>query len=89
MIGQVLGRGRERLRTIETTIGVELKVINNAFYIKGATKKKEKQAERQLKEAAVCLDSKVIKNTVERKQKLATSRVASYRVLPRTNQTCH
>ena len=67
MIGQVLGRGRERLRTIETTIGVELKVINDTFYIKGATKKEEKQAERQLKEAAVC--SKVIKNMVERKTK--------------------
>ena len=89
MIGKVLGKGRERLRTIETTIGVELKVINDTFYIKGATKKDEKQAERQLKEAAVCLNSKVIKNTVELKQKLATSRVASYRVLPRTNQTCH
>ena len=69
MIGQVLGRGREKLRTIETTIGVELKVINDTFYIKRATKKKEKQAERQLKEAAVCLNSKVIKNTVERKTK--------------------
>ena len=69
MIGLVLGRGRERLRTIETTIGVELKVMNNTFYIKGATKKKEKQAERQLKEAAVCINSKVMKNTVEREAK--------------------
>ena len=69
MIGQVLGRGREKLRTIETTIGVELKVINDTFYIKRATKKEEKQAERQLKEAAVCLNSKVIKNTVELKTK--------------------
>ena len=69
MIGQVVGRGRERLRTIQTTIGVELKVINNTFYIKGATKKEEKQAERQLKEAAVRLNSKVIKNTLERKTK--------------------
>ena len=67
MIGQVVGRGRERLRTIQTTIGVELKVINDTFYIKRATKKEEKQAERQLKEAAVRLNSKVIKNTVERK----------------------
>ena len=69
MISKVLGKGRERLRTIETTIGVELKVINDTFYIKGATKKEEKQAERQLKEAAVCLNSKVIKNTVELKTK--------------------
>lgn len=69
MIGKVLGKGRERLRTIETTIGVELKVINDTFYIKRATKKKEKQAELQLKEAAVRLNSKVIKNTVERKTK--------------------
>lgn len=69
MIGKVLGQGRERLRNIETTIGVELKVINDTFCIKGATKKEEKQAERQLKEAAVCLNSKVIKNTVELKTK--------------------
>ena len=69
MIGKVLGKGQEKLRTIETTIGVELKVINDTFYIKRATKKDEKQAERQLKEAAVCLNSKVIKNTVERKTK--------------------
>lgn len=69
MIGKVLGKGRERLRNIETTIGVELKVINDTFYIKRAPKKEEKQAERQLKEAAVCLNSKVIKNTVELKTK--------------------
>lgn len=69
MIGKVLGKGRERLRTIETTIGVELKVINDTFCIKGAAEKEEKQAERQLKEAAVCLNSKVNKNTVERKTK--------------------
>lgn len=69
MIGKVLGKGRERLRNIETTIGVELKVINDTFCIKGATKKEEKQAERQLKEAAVCLNSKVIKHTVELKTK--------------------
>ena len=69
MIGKVLGKGRERLRNIETTIGVELKVINDTFCIKGATKKEEKQAERQLKEAAVCLNSKVIENTVELKTK--------------------
>ena len=69
MIGKVLGKGRERLRNIETTIGVELKVINDTFCIKGATKKEEKQAERQLKEAAVCLNSKVIKDTVELKTK--------------------
>ena len=69
MIGKVLGKGRERLRNIETTIGVELKVINDTFCIKGATKKEEKQAERQLKEAAVCLNSKVIKNAVELKTK--------------------
>ena len=69
MIGIVLGKGRERLRTIETTIGVELKVINDTFCIKGATKREEKQAERQLKVAAVCLNSKVIKNTVELKTK--------------------
>ena len=69
MIGKVLGKGRERLRTIETTIGVELKVINDTFCIKGATKREEKQAERQLKVAAVCLNSKVIKNTVELKTK--------------------
>ena len=66
MIGIVLGKGRERLRTIETTIGVELKVIKDTFYIKRATKKEEKQAERQLKEAVVCLNS-LFKNTVERK----------------------
>ena len=69
MIGKVLGKGRERLRTIETTIGVELKVINDTFYIKRATKKEEKQAERQLKEAAVRLNSKANKNTVELKTK--------------------
>ena len=53
LMGQVLGRGRDNLRNIETKTGAALKVINDSFYIKNATEKEEKEAEREIKTLAV------------------------------------
>ena len=52
-MGQVLGKGRENLRNIETNTGAALKVINDSFYIKNATERQEKLAEREIKTLAV------------------------------------
>ncbi|CAH3144164.1 unnamed protein product [Porites lobata] len=51
LIGQVLGKGGEKLRAIETKIGVSIKIIGNNFHIKGADKKEEKLARREIQES--------------------------------------
>ena len=51
-MGQVIGKGRERLSNIETNTGVALKVIDNNLYIKGSTEK-EKKAIREIKAIVV------------------------------------
>lgn len=53
LIGQVLGKGGEKLRAIETKIGVSIKIIDNNFHIKGASKKEEKLARREINESVV------------------------------------
>ncbi|XP_020632537.1 uncharacterized protein LOC110069365 [Orbicella faveolata] len=47
-MGQVIGKGREKLSNIETNTGVALKVIDNNLYIKGSAEK-EKKAIREIK----------------------------------------
>lgn len=51
-MGQVIGKGRERLSNIETNIGVALKVIDNNLYIKGSVEK-EKKVIREIKAIVV------------------------------------
>ena len=41
-LGQVIGKGRERLSNIETKTGVALKVIDNNLYIKGSSEQERK-----------------------------------------------
>lgn len=51
-MGQVIGKGREKLSNIETNTGAALKVIDNNLYIKGSTEK-EKKAIREIKAIVV------------------------------------
>jgi len=51
-MGQVIGKGREKLSNIETNTGVALKVIDNNLYIKGSAEK-EKKAIREIKAIVV------------------------------------
>ena len=51
-MGQVIGKGRERLSNIETYTGVALKVIDNDLYIIGSTEK-EKKVIREIKAIVV------------------------------------
>lgn len=51
-MGQVIGKGRERLSNIETNTGVALKVIDNDLYIIGSTEK-EKKVIREIKAIVV------------------------------------
>jgi len=55
VMGNVIGKGRENLNTIETKAGVSLKVIDNKLHIKGATEKQHKLAVREIKALAVGL----------------------------------
>lgn len=61
LIGQVLGKGGEKLRAIETKIGVSIKIIHNNFHIKGADKKEEKLARREIQESVVCIRFPLVK----------------------------
>ena len=51
-MGQVIGKGREKLSNIETKSGVALKVIENNLYIKGSTEQ-EKKVIREIKAIVV------------------------------------
>ena len=51
-MGQVIGKGREKLSNIETKTGVALKVIENNLYIKGSTEQ-EKKVAREIKAIVV------------------------------------
>ena len=51
-MGQVIGKGRERLSNIETKTGVALKVIENNLYIKGSTEQ-GKEVIREIKAIVV------------------------------------
>ena len=51
-MGQVIGKGRERLSNIETKTGVALKVIDNNLYIKGSSEQ-EKKVTREIKAIVV------------------------------------
>ena len=51
-MGQVIGKGREKLSNIETKSGVALKVIENNLYIKGSTEQ-EKNVIREIKAIVV------------------------------------
>ena len=42
LMGQVIGKGREKLSNIETKTGVALKVIDNNLYIRGSAEKEKK-----------------------------------------------
>lgn len=61
LIGQVLGKGGEKLRAIETKIGVSIKIIGNNFHIKGADKKEEKLARREIQESVVRIRFPLVK----------------------------
>ena len=51
-MGQVIGKGREKLSNIETKSGVALKVIESDLYIKGSTEQ-EKKVIREIKAITV------------------------------------
>ena len=51
-MGQVIGKGREKLSNIETKTGVALKVIENNLYIKGSSEQ-EKKVTREIKAIVV------------------------------------
>ncbi len=51
-MGQVIGKGREKLNNIETKTGAALKVIDDSLYIKGSIEK-EKKALREIKAIVV------------------------------------
>ena len=53
LMGQVIGKGRENLNTIETKTRVALKVIDNKICIKGTNEKQKKLAVRELQALAV------------------------------------
>ena len=51
-MGQVIGKGREKLNNIETNTGAALKVIDNDLYIKGSAEQ-EKKVLREIKAIVV------------------------------------
>ena len=49
MMGHVIGKGGQNLKTIETKTGVTLKVYDDKLYIKAKSEKSEKLAVRDRK----------------------------------------
>ena len=55
MMGHVIGKGGQNLKTIETKTGVTLKVYDDKLYIKAKSEKSEKLAVREIKVLAVSI----------------------------------
>ena len=63
MMGHVIGKGGQNLKTIETKTGVTLKVYGSKLYIKAKSEKSEKLAVREIKVLAVSMHGLDLRKT--------------------------
>ena len=63
MMGHVIGKGGQNLKTIETKTEVTLKVYGSKLYIKAKSEKSEKLAVREIKVLAVSMHGLDLRKT--------------------------